>query len=275
MEAPGWPYRGGELAIDDYVARMMLCDEVAEARELMQEMKQKDLPLAMKVWHGALGVSANATDWQEAKKLLEEMEAEGLTPDHAAYHLAMDAGEGSGGKTTWWSGFILGAPIDHAESLFEEMKKRAMLPTQETYTKVLHSFILQENEKRARQVYRKAFREGMLNCYSNRGVNLAIYDYPIDVATFILRVAVIDRAGELVGRKAGKTTMHVLTRKPGVPKYQDAQLETMALSILRDEFGLKAKLEPSDFGRIRLRGSELERFGRERRGLPVRQKVGR
>ncbi|CAJ1389130.1 unnamed protein product [Effrenium voratum] len=166
-------------------------------------------------------------------------------------------------------------PIDHAESLFEEMKKRAMLPTQETYTKVLHSFILQENEKRARQVYRKAFREGMLNCYSNRGVNLAIYDYPIDVATFILRVAVIDRAGELVGRKAGKTTMHVLTRKPGVPKYQDAQLETMALSILRDEFGLKAKLEPSDFGRIRLRGSELERFGRERRGLPVRQKVGR
>jgi len=257
-----------ELAVQRYVEKIVLSEEVGEARSLLGEMRSEGLPLVMDAWKAALGVCANASSASEpAMQLLEEMTKERLTPDHECYHFAMDAGikdQGAGGN------FVA--------DLLKEMERRALMPTQESYTRVLRSHIQNGNERFARRIFREATRKGLLPCWQNRGLVLQLAEWPIDVATFILRVAVVDRARELGGRrKAGKTTMHVLTREAGVPKQKDegGRLEREVLRILKEEYGLKARAEPSDFGRIRIRGSELERLGLERKGLPVKQKVGR
>lgn len=254
-----------ELALNSYVDKIQLCEEVQEVSGLMSEMKEQGLPLAMDVWKASLGVCVNASAGEAARTFLQDMTKERQTPDHECYHLAMDAGMRDPG-----------APDDYVELLFNEMQMRGLMPTQDSYTKVIRSYILRDNEQLARRTFREATRKGLLTCWENRGLVLQLAGFPLDVATFILRVAVIDRANELAGRrKAGKTTMHVLTRPPGRTRVQTegGLLEREVLDILRKEFGLKAKAEPSDFGRIRIRGSELERFGLERREQRQRQKV--
>ncbi|CAK9020732.1 unnamed protein product [Durusdinium trenchii] len=218
-----------ELAREEYLERMLQCEEVSCSRELLEEMQAKDLPPALENYHAALLVCANVTAWQEAKDFLQEMTHERVPPDHTAYHLAMDAaGKGSG------------APIEFTEQLFNEMQSRAMVPTPETYTKVIHAYISRGNEKFARRFVREAFQRGLLQIWTNGGVFLQLYDFPTDVALFLLRLAIIDRARELVGRKAGKRTIHVLTREPDMPRNTPGMgLSESAVKQVLEEFGIK------------------------------------
>ena len=246
----------------DFLQKIDACEEVSDARQLLREMKEENL-LVVNAYHGVLSVCANATAWQEAKEVLKEMEQERLGPDHTSYHLAMDAaGRGSG------------APSDFAEGLFKEMQMRGMMPTSDTYTKVIHSYLHQGNEKSAGDFYREAARQGLLQIWTNGGVFLQLYDFPTDVALFLLRLSIVDRANQLVGRKAGKRTIHVLTKEPEMPANPPGQglLESHVLGVLK-EYGIKGRVEPSDFGRVRIRGEELERFGCEMQGVPMKKKV--
>lgn len=247
----------------EFLEKINLCEEAPEARKLLREMREKDLPPVMYAYHSALAVCANATAWQDAKELLQEMEKDRLTPDHTAYHFTMDAGR-----------VPSGAPVDFAEGLFKEMQMRGMMPTSDSYTKVILAYLQQGNEKAAENFFREAVRQGLLQIWTNGGVFLQLYDYPTEVAVFILRLAISDRAKDLVGRKAGKRTIHVLTRQPEMPRNLPGQglLESTVMGVLA-EFGIKGRVEPSDFGRIRIRGEELERYGCELEGVPMKKKV--
>eukprot|EP00439_Symbiodinium_sp_Y106_P054749 s502_g7.t1 len=91
------------------------------------------------------------------------MTKERQTPDHECYHLAMDAGIRDPG-----------APDDHTELLFNEMQMRGLMPTQDSYTKVIRSYILRDNEQLARRTFREATRKGLLTCWENRGLVLQL-----------------------------------------------------------------------------------------------------
>eukprot|EP00435_Cladocopium_sp_Y103_P001183 s1208_g1.t1 len=161
------PPTAEEVMTMEFLEKINLCEEASEARKLLREMREKDLPPVMYAYHGALAVCANATAWQDAKELLQEMEKDRLTPDHTAYHYTMDAGRRGSG-----------APVDFAESLFKEMQMRGMMPTSDSYTKVIHAYLEQGNEEAATTFFREAVRQGLLQIWTNGGVFLQLYAVP-------------------------------------------------------------------------------------------------
>lgn len=258
--APTWP-SAREKAEDRFLqelteASSAVCKNVTAdyrvALDLLEKMKERRLPRGIDVWFHGYRACCAAGAWEEAEKVILAMASEDrLSPEHRFFHAALDG---------MYRGQASSPPNEFAENLLQDMQMRGMSPTAVTYQKAVEAVMRAGNRSIADAFFETAEKRGLLTIWINKGVALRLFDMPKAMARIVLRYAVEQRAISLTGRKAGKRGITILTEDPGGKK--QASLEADVLRVLREQYKLKAK-NTAGFGRIDIRGEDLERLGHE------------
>eukprot|EP00930_Biecheleria_cincta_P003214 TRINITY_DN104149_c0_g1_i1.p1 TRINITY_DN104149_c0_g1~~TRINITY_DN104149_c0_g1_i1.p1 ORF type:complete len:375 (-),score=55.88 TRINITY_DN104149_c0_g1_i1:53-1177(-) len=226
--------------------------DYTRALDILEKMKARSLTRGLDAWYYAYRACVRAGAWEEADKVILAMITEDrLTPEHRFFHAALDA---------MYRGQENSTPNAHAENLLQDMQRRGMVPTMETYTKAVEAVMRAGDRRRADSFFAKAEKRGLLTIWINRGVSLRLFDMPKMMARIVLKYAVEQRALSLTGRKAGKRGITILTADPARGK--KSSLESDIMRILKEDYKLKAK-NTAGFGRIDIRGEDLERLGKE------------
>lgn len=222
--------------------------EVPRALSLLEELKEAGVE-TRKHFMLALQACATSGQYEDASGLLYQLEKARLGPDHDAYHYAIDAcgipGEEAG---------------RYAFGLWDEMQKRGLGPNLVTYNRIITTLVRTGMLKEAEEKFNEAVNLGYMDLFTNRGRFLDVQDVSIEVAELAVRLAVLDRAKMHAVRTAGKGGFYVLT---GPANKNTAVKQQAILRVLKEEFGLKVRVDPAKFGRINIRGAQVQELGRE------------
>jgi len=146
-----------------------------------------------------------------------------------------------------------------AMSLLQEMKRRALMPTLDIYTQVLMVLLKSGCQKEAQEFYEEAQAQHLFSVWSKKGHNLNVQELPVEVAEMVVRAAIVERSQST--RKAGKGGFCVLT---GPASKSTAFKQKAVLKVMREEYGLKVRVDPAKFGRVTVKADELKRLCIER-----------
>lgn len=233
-----------------YEASLAECAKAASwarAVRLLDLMNARNLPRERVAWTSAAAACGKAGRVVESLAIAEAMEKKGIRPDQAVYHSVLEACDAQGDAM-------------RMAQLLDKMSTQGIMPNVVTYHKVLVPLVQAGLMEEAMQLYRQASKMGVFNLWSVRGRFVDLEDIPIEVAQLAIRDIVEDKADQMVGTKAGKGGFFVLT---GPAKKTSAHKQQAILSILR-ECGLKARVDPAKFGRLRVRFGGLQRLGQQR-----------
>uniref|UniRef100_A0A7S4V8N9 Pentacotripeptide-repeat region of PRORP domain-containing protein n=1 Tax=Alexandrium monilatum TaxID=311494 RepID=A0A7S4V8N9_9DINO len=241
-----------EQTVRGYERDLADCEERgdwARALELLGWMATDRVQRARRAWASAAGACARAGRWVEATRLLEDMDEARVPADHGAFSAAIEACEEQGAH-------------EHATKLMLDMGRRGLPAQLDTYSKYLRVLVQNGRVEDARALYAEANTLGLFSVWVNRGRFLDLQEVPIEVAEVVLRFAVEERADTMVRQgKAGKGGFYVLT---GQANKATAFKQQAVIRVMREEFGLKIRVDPARFGRVQVRGTELRRIGEER-----------
>ncbi|CAE8595348.1 unnamed protein product, partial [Polarella glacialis] len=226
-----------------------------EAVAHLKVMEAEGVPRVLAVWKFAVKACSQAGQWQEATRLLNAMfdAKERVAPDHSCFHAAMDACEVEGKMQP--------EALLHPRELLKQMQLRGLMPTAFSYAKVLKMFMDSGNRKEAEALYAEVTRQGLLSVWHNGGNILDLQDVDIAVAQVVIRFAVEERASNIARARAGRGGFVVIT---GKSSKSEAHKQHAVIRIMKEEYGLKVRVDPAKFGRLRVRTEELERLGKER-----------
>jgi len=235
-----------------YEADLKTCEDAgnwSHALDLLGFMRSDGVKVSRRAWTSGMGACARGGRWAEALRLMADMDKAREPPDHTAYNAAIEACGEQGAH-------------QQAGQLMLEMRQRGLQPQMDTYARLLRVLVQNGMTEDARSLYQEASTHGFFDVWVNRGRFLDLQEFPIEVAEVILRFAVEERADEMARRgKAGKGGFYVLT---GQAHKSTAYKQQAVLRIMREEFGLKVRVDPARFGRVQVRGMELKRIGEER-----------
>lgn len=223
--------------------------EVPRAMSLLEEFKEDRFYLGPRHFLQALQACEVAGSYEDAGQLLKDMEKARKGPDHEAYHAAIASCAGQGEDAARYS-----------LQLFDEMQQRGLMPNLVTYNRIITALVKNGFHDDAKDKFQDATRLGYMECFTNRARFLDVQDLTIEVAELVVRLAVEDRAKMMVKRKAGKGGFYVLT---GPANKRTALKQQAILRVLREEYGLKVRVDPAKFGRVIIRGTELQELGIE------------
>lgn len=233
-----------------YEGNLKECEDGAWSRalELLNIMGSRGIRRTRHAWASATAACARAGRWEEAAGLLQAMGVANVPPDHIAYSNAIEACEEHGA-------------YQHAARLLIEMKQRGLPPNLDAYAKVLRLLVQGGRPQEAAALYQEANNQGLFSVWTNRARFLDLQELSAEVAEVVVRFAVEERAKAMVGGKAGRGGFYVLT---GPANKKTAFKQQAVLRVMREEFGLKVRVDPAKFGRMQVRGTELQRVGNER-----------
>jgi len=243
-----WPPRPTpeELSRLDTEQALIKCAQEGQGEEalrLLGELEAYGRP-SRENWNTAVEACAKQGLQSEAIELLERMDKVRIPPDHVAYHSAIEACRSS----------------NEGLRLLREMRDRGLPPNMFSYKAAITLLAEKGQKEEATSLWREAEAQGLFPVWKNAGRNLDVTEYPIPMAEIIVRCAVEDRATWLAKSKAGKGDFWVLTGSATKPTSQKQQA---VVRVMREEYGLKVRVEPALFGRCRVRGDELKRLGQE------------
>lgn len=219
------------------------------AGQLLERLRNRSLPIRRQSWNFALKAAAMAGRWEVASALLDTMGEATMPPDHTAYHAAIEACEGE-------------AASQQVLKLVRVMLASGLSPNMVTYLKVLTKLLQQGLNDEAQELFLEAYEKGFLQMWTDRGRILDVQELPIEVAEVAVRYAVEERAEGTLGSTAGKGGFYVTTG-PGFNKATNTKQDAV-LRVLRQEYGLKVRVDPAVNGRVKVRGTELQQLAQER-----------
>lgn len=220
----------------------------SRALQLLDLMDSKSVSRTPRAWMSAATACAKSGCWAEALGLFQAMDKVKVLPDHAFYNTAIDACQEQGAYI-------------QAAQLLAEMRQRGLPPNSDTYIKVISMLARGGQLQEAKALYDEANIQGLFTVWTNRARFLDLQDLPVEVAEVAIRSAVEERAEATLRGTAGKGGFYVLT---GAANKRTAYKQQAVLRVMRDEYGLKVRIDPAKFGRMQVRGTELQRLGQER-----------
>lgn len=220
----------------------------SRALQLLDLMESKSVSRTPHAWMSAATACAKSGCWAEALGLFQAMDKMRVLPDHAFYNTAIDACQEQG------------AYIEAAQ-LLAEMRQRGLPPNSDTYIKVISMLARGGELQKAKALYEEANIQGLFTVWTNRARFLDLQELPVEVAEVAIRLAVEERAQATLRGTAGKGGFYVLT---GAANKRTAYKQQAVLRVMRDEYGLKVRVDPAKFGRMQVKGTELQRLGQER-----------
>jgi len=247
VEKPLWPEERDLLAYEGALKECAVSGNGRRAEQLLGIMAVRGVQRRRLAWTDAVQACAKAGMWDKATGLLDSMRLAGARPDHAAYNAAIEACEEQG-------------MAFQAAKLLRTMRKEGFPPNVVSYTKVISMLASEGHSSAAAKLLSQAQAQGILDVWTTAGRFLDCQEIPTEVTEVVVRQAVQKRAWELRYRKAGKGGFYVLT---GFATRSTAQKQNAVLRILREEFGLKVRVDPVQLGRCHVKGDELKALGKE------------
>lgn len=244
-EKPPTPQQRDQLAYEKALEECIGTKNYKRALNLLDLMAFRGLERRREAWTNAVKTCGKAGRPEEAQQLLRSMRGAGHTPDHHAYHCTVEACKLKGDPKT-------------ALSLLREMREEGFPPNGPTYTQVITALVQGGYREEARDLYFEAQEQGMYHVWGKDHRFLDLQELNIPMARVAMRAAIEERS---VVQKAGRGGFYVLT---GPANKRDAQKQAAILSVIRSEFGLKVRVDPSKFGRVLIKGDQLKRLGLEK-----------
>lgn len=220
-----------------------------QALTVLEDLNSRGLDRTTRAWTFAATACAMQGQWEQAVALLTSMENATVKPNHKTFHSVLEACEQD----------FMGAH-HQVNELMMGLRRNGLLPQLVHYVKAIGILAKVQQFEKATEYYEEASQLGLFDVWVDRGRSLDVRELPTEVAEVVLRAELEKRAVWNAGGKAGKGGFYVLT---GSSAKATAFKQRALVRIMKEEYGLKVRIEPAKFGRFLVKNDELVRAGRE------------